>query len=73
MTVRLMLADDHRMLREGLRRSLSEDGFDVIGEASDGEEAVRLAGDLRPDVILMMWMASKPPAEFVASTPTSRS
>ncbi|MCB9404673.1 MAG: response regulator transcription factor [Microthrixaceae bacterium] len=48
-----MLADDHRMLREGLRRSLSEDGFDVIGEASDGEEAVRLAGDLRPDVILM--------------------
>ena len=53
MTVRLMLADDHRMLREGLRRSLSEYGFDVIGEASDGEEAVRLAGDLRPDVILM--------------------
>jgi two-component system, NarL family, response regulator DegU len=53
MTVRLMLADDHRMLREGLRRSLSEDGFDVVGEASDGEEAVRMAGDLRPDVILM--------------------
>ncbi len=53
MSVRLMLADDHRMLREGLRRSLTEDGFDVIGEASDGEEAVRLAGDLRPDVVLM--------------------
>lgn len=53
MTVRLMLADDHRMLREGLRRSLSEDGFDVVGEASDGEEAVRMAGDLRPDVVLM--------------------
>ena len=53
MTVRLMLADDHRMLREGLRRSLTEDGFDVVGEASDGEEAVRLAGDLCPDVILM--------------------
>lgn len=53
MSVRLMLADDHRMLREGLRWSLTEDGFDVIGEASDGEEAVRLAGDLRPDVVLM--------------------
>ena len=53
LTVRLMLADDHRMLREGLRRSLTDDGFDVVGEASDGEEAVRLAGDLLPDVVLM--------------------
>jgi two-component system response regulator DegU len=53
MTIRLMLADDHRMLREGLRRSLSDEGFDVVGEASGGEEAVRLAADLGPDVILM--------------------
>lgn len=48
-----MLADDHRMLREGLRRSMSEQGFDVIGEASDGEDAVHLAEELQPDVILM--------------------
>ena len=48
-----MLADDHRMLREGLRRSLSDDGFDVVGEASDGDEAVRMADELLPDVILM--------------------
>ena len=53
MTIRLMLADDHRMLREGLRRSMADQGFDVVGEARDGEEAVRLADDLEPDVILM--------------------
>ena len=53
MAIRLMLADDHRMLREGLRRSLSEEGFDVVGEAGDGDEAVRLAGQLLPDVVLM--------------------
>jgi two-component system, NarL family, response regulator DegU len=51
--IRLMLADDHRMLRQGLRRSLEDEGFDVVGEASDGLEAVRLAADLKPDVVLM--------------------
>jgi DNA-binding NarL/FixJ family response regulator len=53
MTIRLLLADDHRMLREGLRRTLEEEGLDVVGEAADGEEALRLAAKLRPDVVLM--------------------
>ena len=53
MTIRLMLADDHRMLREGLSRSMSEHGFDVVGEARDGLEAVNMASSLQPDVILM--------------------
>ena len=53
MTIRLMLADDHRMLREGLSRSMREQGFDIVGEAGDGAEAVALALTVRPDVILM--------------------
>ena len=53
MTIRLMLADDHQMLREGLSRSMSDEGFDVVGEARDGVEAVRMAEQLLPDVILM--------------------
>jgi DNA-binding NarL/FixJ family response regulator len=50
---RLLLADDHRMLRDSLRRSLEDHGFEVVGEAGDGQEAVRLAQALRPDVVLM--------------------
>ena len=53
MTIRVLLADDHRMLREGLRRSLTEEGFDIVGEAENGEQAVRMAAELRPDVVLM--------------------
>jgi DNA-binding NarL/FixJ family response regulator len=52
-SIRLLLADDHRMLRETLKRSMLDEGFDVVGQASDGQEAVDLADELRPDVILM--------------------
>jgi two-component system, NarL family, response regulator DegU len=51
--IRLMLADDHRMLREGLRRSMTEEGFDVVGEATNGAEAVELVDRLIPEVVLM--------------------
>jgi DNA-binding NarL/FixJ family response regulator len=53
MTTRLLLVDDHKMLRDGLRRSLEEYGFDVVGEADDGQAGVRMAGALHPDVVLM--------------------
>ncbi len=51
--IRLLLADDHRMLREGLRRSLVELGFEVVAEARNGTEAVDLAAAVQPDVVLM--------------------
>ena len=54
MTIRIMLADDHTVVREGFRSLLeAEDGLTVVGEASDGREAVSLARKLIPDVVVM--------------------
>jgi DNA-binding NarL/FixJ family response regulator len=54
MTVRLVIADDHAVVRAGLRALLDgEPDLEVIAEAGSGEEAVRLAGELKPDVVLM--------------------
>jgi DNA-binding NarL/FixJ family response regulator len=53
-SIRLLVADDHPMLREGLVAVLgTQPDFEVVGEAADGEEVVRLAGSLDPDVILL--------------------
>ncbi len=54
MTIRILLADDHSVVRQGLRMFLSLDPeLEVIGEAQNGAEAVKLAGELKPDVVLM--------------------
>jgi two-component system response regulator DegU len=50
---RVLLADDHTMLRQSLRKALTENGLEVVGEAGDGEEAARLAIEVQPDVVLM--------------------
>jgi DNA-binding NarL/FixJ family response regulator len=52
--IRVLIVDDHAVVREGLRAFLElQEGLEVVGEAADGEEAIATAGRLRPDVILM--------------------
>jgi two-component system, NarL family, nitrate/nitrite response regulator NarL len=52
-TLRVVIADDHHLFREGLRGMLTEAGMDVVGEASDGATAVALAQELEPDVVVL--------------------
>ena len=53
--VRVLIADDHQVVRQGLQMILAESDGEivVVGEASDGDEAVRLAASVKPDVVLM--------------------
>ncbi len=54
MNTRILLADDHVMIREGLRLLINrEDDMDVIGEAEDGREVLRLVPKVNPDIIIM--------------------
>lgn len=52
--IRILIADDHGVMRKGLRVQLEQhEGIEVVGEASDGREAVRMASELRPDLVIM--------------------
>jgi DNA-binding NarL/FixJ family response regulator len=53
MSIRVVVADDQELVRTGLRTILDGQGFDVVGEAADGREAVEAARRLRPDVVVM--------------------
>jgi DNA-binding NarL/FixJ family response regulator len=58
MSTTIVLADDHIVVRQGIRKLLeTRDDFRIVGEASDGEEAVKLVTEKKPDVALMdLWM-----------------
>ena len=50
---RVLVAEDEALIRLDLVEMLREEGYQVVGEAGDGEEAVKLAGDLRPDLVIL--------------------
>jgi DNA-binding NarL/FixJ family response regulator len=51
--IRVLIADDHGIVREGLRTMLEREGFDVVGEATTGREAIAMALELQPEVMLL--------------------
>jgi DNA-binding NarL/FixJ family response regulator len=53
MGVRILLADDHAIVREGLRAALEREGFEVVGEVANGHDAIQSAEQLRPDIALL--------------------
>jgi NarL family two-component system response regulator LiaR len=72
MVIRVLIADDHHVVREGLRMFLGRDpDIVIVGEAEDGEEVVRLAHELRPDVVLMDVLM--PVMDGIAATAVLRS
>ena len=52
-SAKVIIAEDEALIRLDLAEMLTEEGFDVVGEAADGEQAVQLATNLRPDLVIM--------------------
>lgn len=52
-SIRVVLADDHALVRQGLKSLLEREGFQVVAEASDGHEALQLVRSLRPDIVIL--------------------
>jgi DNA-binding NarL/FixJ family response regulator len=53
MTERILIVDDHPLTRDALAGLLAQNGFDVVGQAGSGEEAITQAGELKPDLVLL--------------------
>jgi DNA-binding NarL/FixJ family response regulator len=72
-TVRILIADDHALFRQGLRKLLEEErGFRVVGEAADGVETVKRVQELKPDVLLLdVSMPRRPGLEVLRELETS--
>ena len=76
--IRVMIVDDHSIVRVGLQQVLEQSGeFEVVGQAADGEEAVRVAADVSPDVVVMDVMMPKKDGvetcrEILESAPETR-
>jgi len=64
--VRILIADDHSLFRDGLRSLLTAEGHEVVGEARTGREAISLAKELAPDMVLMD--VSMPELDGIAAT-----
>lgn len=71
MARRVLLVDDHRLVREGLRRTLEDAGFEVVGEADNGADGIAMAEQLRPHVVLMD--VSMPVVDGITATRRMRS